>query len=281
MDKALRYNNGKNMLSLVPTELIEGVGKVLSYGASKYTVKNEQGEIVVDGRNNWRSGLSWTSVIDSLERHLLAFKKGELVDMESGLEHLSHAATNIAFLLNYQHSHPELDDRVMWYKKPFKRLFLDLDGVCCEFEKHFLQYLGLPEYDPIDWSDYRFIENLEKIRNDDTFWLSCPPLINPAEIAYPVSGYCTARGCSLDIIHQWLAKNNFPKAKVINVDFGGNKVQALKDNNCDIMIDDSINNFVDLSSNGVLCYLYSRPHNAKYQVGHLRIDSIKDLLNKL
>ena len=108
---ARRYNKDKIMLSLIPTELIEEVGKVMTYGALKYTIYNEDGSIKSDGKNNWRSGLPWMSVIDSLERHLLAFKKGENVDKESNLLHLSHAATNLAFLLNYYDKKPEFDDR--------------------------------------------------------------------------------------------------------------------------------------------------------------------------
>lgn len=36
--------------------------------------------------------------LDALYRHLNAFRLGETHDHESGLHHLSHALTNIAFL---------------------------------------------------------------------------------------------------------------------------------------------------------------------------------------
>lgn len=60
--KGLRFNDGKNRLDLVPTSLIEEVGKVLTFGASKY------------GDNNWRSPMSWSKCIASLKRHLVAFE---------------------------------------------------------------------------------------------------------------------------------------------------------------------------------------------------------------
>lgn len=99
---ALRYNEGKPQLSLVPHSLKAACARVLEYGMRKYE------------RDNWRKGLSWNSVIDSLERHIDAFKEGEDCDPESGLSHIDHMAANVAFLAEYQKTHPELDDR---YKK--------------------------------------------------------------------------------------------------------------------------------------------------------------------
>ena len=36
--------------------------------------------------------------LDALYRHLQAYRFGETVDPESGLHHLTHALTNVAFL---------------------------------------------------------------------------------------------------------------------------------------------------------------------------------------
>jgi len=36
----LRYNVDKTRLSLTPTDAIEGIGRVLTYGAKKYTYTN-------------------------------------------------------------------------------------------------------------------------------------------------------------------------------------------------------------------------------------------------
>jgi hypothetical protein len=81
-----RLNKGKPKISMVPTELIEGIAQVMMMGEQKY------------GRNNWKKGLSFTETFDSLQRHLLAYQKGEYVDQESGLPHLYHAGANLAFL---------------------------------------------------------------------------------------------------------------------------------------------------------------------------------------
>ena len=39
-DEALRYNEGKPRLGLIPPQIIEGLGHVLSFGAQKYDDNN-------------------------------------------------------------------------------------------------------------------------------------------------------------------------------------------------------------------------------------------------
>lgn len=99
----MRINKSKWRPSLVPTSLKKAVATVLWNSADvnggKYPV------------NNWKKGLSWTDTMDSLERHMEAFKNGEDLDPESGLPHVWHIATNSAFLVEYFEKHKQLDDR--------------------------------------------------------------------------------------------------------------------------------------------------------------------------
>jgi len=87
-ETGVKLDTGKIRLDLIPTELIEGVGKVLTFGAEKYT------------ENGWKDvpGAE-PRYYAALLRHLVAYRKGERIDPESGLSHLEHAACNIAFLL--------------------------------------------------------------------------------------------------------------------------------------------------------------------------------------
>ena len=98
--ETLRYDNEKNRLDLISPIFIEELGKVLTYGANKYAP------------NNWRfTGMDWSRCIGSLKRHLNEFEKGIDIDPESGLSHLAHIACNVMFLVEYNKTHPELDDR--------------------------------------------------------------------------------------------------------------------------------------------------------------------------
>ena len=83
----LKFDNNKPRVALVPTSLIEGVAKVLSYGARKYKT------------NNWRKADNTERYISALYRHLMAWQNGEEYDPESKLHHLEHVACNVAFLI--------------------------------------------------------------------------------------------------------------------------------------------------------------------------------------
>ena len=266
MEEAKRFSDGKIRMDLVPPILLEEVAKIMGFGADKY------------GAYNYLKGMKWSKCIASLKRHLNEFEKGVDYDNESKELHISHVIVNALFLLQYYKEAPQFDDRQHWYKKPFKRIYLDLDGVVADFEKHFLTYFNLPEHSPTDWNDYRFRKNIHKICNNEDFWLSCPPLIKPEEIIYPITGYCTARDCSKEIIEKWLDLNKFPAGEILNVGLDVSKIEILKEK-CDIFLDDSIKNFVELNSNGINCYLMSRPHNIKYNVGVKRINRIYEFFS--
>lgn len=89
--KALRANQGKRRLSLLPMDVLEPIVEVLEFGAQKYAAWN-----FAEG-----DGLSWTEVSESLQRHLNAWNQGEDLDPESGKPHLGHIGCNLFFLLYY------------------------------------------------------------------------------------------------------------------------------------------------------------------------------------
>ena len=131
MDKARRYNTGKLRYELISPYALEELAKVYTLGAEKYTIRDGDGNIIDDGANNWRKGLSWTEAIGSVKRHLQAFEKGEDVD-ELGSLHLANAAWGLFSILEYYKTHPELDDRIhRTLSKP--RITLDIDDVCADF----------------------------------------------------------------------------------------------------------------------------------------------------
>lgn len=95
----IKHDANKPKLDLIPPELLEEVGKVLSFGAEKYN------------RGNWSKGINYSRLIAAAMRHINEFNKGIDIDPESGLNHISHAATNLAFLLWMIEHKAELDDR--------------------------------------------------------------------------------------------------------------------------------------------------------------------------
>lgn len=90
--KAVRHNQDKLRVDLIPTQLTESVAKVLTFGAKKYSP------------NNWKGFTKeqQDEILGSLLRHILEYQKGNKIDSESGLHHLAHAACNIAFILYFE-----------------------------------------------------------------------------------------------------------------------------------------------------------------------------------
>jgi hypothetical protein len=100
-EQAARYNDDKPKLSMVleMPNAVEGVARVLEYGARKYA------------RNNYKKGLPFTEVADSLLRHLVKFLNGEDVDEESRQFHVDCVSVNALFLAEFFRTRKEFDDR--------------------------------------------------------------------------------------------------------------------------------------------------------------------------
>jgi Domain of unknown function (DUF5664) len=77
----------KPMWNLLPWKAVNGLIKVLTFGAAKYAPNGWR--IVPNGPDRYLSALL---------RHLYAIQSGERVDKDSGLRHIDHVVCNAAFL---------------------------------------------------------------------------------------------------------------------------------------------------------------------------------------
>ena len=59
---------------------------VLMFGTIKYSA------------NNWKQGLKYTEILESMQRHMNAFIEGEDDDPDSKLNHVGHILCNAMFL---------------------------------------------------------------------------------------------------------------------------------------------------------------------------------------
>lgn len=159
------------------------------------------------------------------------------------------------------------------------RVALDIDGVLADFGSHFLNHLDIPDKTPArGWNDPRFTENFTKVHKDENFWLTIPRLIDPEELDFIPVAYITARPIRTHITKQWLKKNGFPEAPVFTVGVNGSKINAFKDSNAEIIIDDAVHNYVELNKAGCPCLLLTRSHNEKFDAEY-RIKSVNEVLN--
>ena len=87
-NQTYKADNGKTRLDLVSPTFIEAVGKIRTFGVSKYGDSD-----------------SWAKVepkryMAALLRHINAYRMSEENDKESGMPHLWHAACNLMFLID-------------------------------------------------------------------------------------------------------------------------------------------------------------------------------------
>lgn len=87
-DLAKKLDKGKPRVDLINPRFLEELGEGLGFGASKYSDYNyREGE-----------GLDRSRLYASAMRHLLAYAKGEKVDQESEISHLTAVAINCMML---------------------------------------------------------------------------------------------------------------------------------------------------------------------------------------
>lgn len=107
--EAVKADDTKDRIDLIPPEMIFGVARVLTFGVDKYEDRN------------WEKGMRWGRVFASLMRHMWAwwggagpttknFLLGD-TDAETGMSHLWHAGACLAFLIAYEERGAGTDDR--------------------------------------------------------------------------------------------------------------------------------------------------------------------------
>jgi len=99
--EARKKDFGKTRMDLLPPKALEGIAKIMTYGAAKYNDYNyKQGK-----------GLDWDRMLGACMRHLNAWNDGEDLDKESGQSHLYHAGCCIMMLIDLVDSQKGKDTR--------------------------------------------------------------------------------------------------------------------------------------------------------------------------
>lgn len=94
-----KNDQGKLRYDLIPVGPLRKLAEVYTIGCKKYEDRN------------WEKGILYSRIIGALMRHFEAWRDGERVDPENGQHHLSSVAWCAFALMEYERTHPELDDR--------------------------------------------------------------------------------------------------------------------------------------------------------------------------
>ena len=121
-----------------------------------------------------------------------------------------------------------------------------------------------------DWAITRNVANI--LIHERDFWMNLP-VLNKVEFVPKL--YCSARVNPWRWSKQYLRNNNFPEAPLFQVP--GYKLSKAKTlhGRCDVHIEDSVKNFLDLNSKGIPCLLYNNKAN-EYLGPILRIYSLNE-----
>lgn len=261
-----RKNSGKVRIDLaMPPHAIKEVAKVMTIGGLKY------------GERNWEQGQKWSIPIASMMRHFQSMMLGDDVDPETGCLHAAHIAANAMFVCEYAKTYPQGDDRF----KPFlaeRNIGLDIDEVLADFVSGYMKHTGRPER-PRFWNFSKEVDSIYKdLIKDKDFWVNLPLIESPDVLTFEPKCYITARPIPIAWTEEWMEKHGFPYAPILStVHEGKPKHELCKEQEVDIFVDDNYEHFKSLMNNGVFCYLRSADHNLRYNVGHQRINSLKEL----
>lgn len=95
----LKYDSEKPDYSLLSSQAIDELTKVLTFGKQKYAA------------HNWRKGILISRLIAAALRHLFSLLKGETYDLETGLHHAAHCMCCCMFIIEILNTRKDLDDR--------------------------------------------------------------------------------------------------------------------------------------------------------------------------
>lgn len=97
--KAIKHDQGKAELSILPVEGLKYEAAALTYGKGKY------------GKGNFKLGMEYSRLIDAALRHIYAYAGKEDLDNESNIHHLGHAKATLAMLIYMIEHNVGQDDR--------------------------------------------------------------------------------------------------------------------------------------------------------------------------
>ena len=88
-EKPMKFDDEKPRMDLLPPNAIEELAKAMTYGAKKY------------GDDNYLNGemLNPNRLVAAGLRHTFSYLKGNKINEESGLHHLSHALASFAMAI--------------------------------------------------------------------------------------------------------------------------------------------------------------------------------------
>ena len=134
------------------------------------------------------------------------------------------------------------------------RISLDIDDTLANFSEGYLK--RFKKWPKCDWAITRNVNNI--LIHEREFWLGLPVLNT---IDFQPKMYCSARVNNKRWTKKYLKDRGFPDAPLYQVPGYNLSKAGILRGRCDVHIEDSIKNFLDLNEKGIPCLLYNNTTN--------------------
>lgn len=94
----IKYDQDKPRTDLLSPIAMLALSRLLAIGAKKYAARN------------WEKGMAWSRPVGAILRHTFKYMMGERLDPETGESHMTAVMCEAMFLVEYETTHPELND---------------------------------------------------------------------------------------------------------------------------------------------------------------------------
>lgn len=94
-----KFDGDKESFDLMPMMPLLDLAKLFTIGKEKY------------GSRNWEKGMKFGRLFAAMMRHAIKWWAGEEYDQENGQHHLTAVMWNAMVLMEFENTHPEMDDR--------------------------------------------------------------------------------------------------------------------------------------------------------------------------
>ena len=130
------------------------------------------------------------------------------------------------------------------------KISCDIDGVLANFDGGYLRRFG--KWPKCDWVITRNVTYI--LSKEKEFWLNLDVLNT---LNFIPSCYCSARVNKVEWTQEYLDNHDFPKAPLYQIPgYKLSKANCLN-GRCDVHIEDSMKNFLDLNKKGIPCLYYN------------------------
>lgn len=152
------------------------------------------------------------------------------------------------------------------------RIGCDLDDTICSFSQGYLKRFG--HFPKCDWAISRNVNHI--LINEKDFWLNLPIIRLPD---FEPRLFCSARVNNKRWTKKYLLKYGLTSPLYQVPGYHLSKAKTIG-HKCDVFIEDSIKNFIDLNTKGIPCLLIDSPANQSWgpigRIFSLEYAEIKD-----